>query len=121
MRRKSWGTFTFILVLTLRLGGVARAQEPVPVGPNAPVGSSFTYQGQVKDTNVPVTGNCDFQFSMWNALSGGTQIGSMLTQTGVTVSEGLFTVALDFGAAAFDGSARWQAGSGTTDQPFCQK
>jgi hypothetical protein len=40
-------------------------------------------------------------------LEDGSQIGTTLNQEGVTVAQGVFTVQLDFGAAAFDGSARY--------------
>src|SRR4030042_1781971 len=96
-----------LAVALIALSGVARAQEAVPTSANAPTGTAFTYQGQLKDASGPVNGDCDFQFSLWDALTGGTQVGSSLTQTGVAVSEGLFTVQLDFGVNAFTGSARW--------------
>ena len=96
-----------LLVIAFGLSSIGHAQEAAPAGANAPAGSSFTYQGQLKDASGPVTGSCDFQLSLWDALTGGTQVGSTLTQSGVAVSEGLFTVQLDFGANAFDGNARW--------------
>ena len=55
----------------------------------------------------PVNGACDFKVNLWDAASGGTQIGSTQALTSVTVSNGLFTVQLDFGASAFTGDARW--------------
>jgi hypothetical protein len=55
-----------------------------------------------------VDATCDLQFSLWDALSDGGQVGSTLTRTSVEIREGLFTVAdLDFGAGAFNGDARW--------------
>lgn len=101
-----------ILLLALGLGRSVRAQElspsgAAPTGPTAPIGNAFTYQGQLTDTSGPVTGNCDFQFGLWDALSGGAQVGTTLGQSNVAVSEGLFTVQLDFGATAFIGGARW--------------
>jgi hypothetical protein len=73
----------------------------------APLSTSFTYQGQLKQGGSPVSGTCDFQFSLWDAASGGAQIVTTQTATSVTVSNGLFTVQLDFGASAFTGDARW--------------
>jgi hypothetical protein len=96
-----------VLVLAFGVSAIARAQEAAPPGADAPAGSSFTYQGQLKNADGPVTASCDFQFGLWDALTGGAQVGSTLTQTGVAVSEGLFTVQLDFGVNAFTGSARW--------------
>jgi len=96
-----------MLVLTLGVSAIVRAQGSTPAEVNAPAGTSFTYQGQLKDASGPVTSSCDFQLSLWDALTSGTQVGSTQTQAGVVVSEGLFTVQLDFGANAFNGSARW--------------
>lgn len=73
----------------------------------APLGTAFTYQGQLQKNGSPYNGTCSFQFSLWDAVSGGAQVGSTLTQTGVTVSNGLFTVTLDFGTGVFTGDARW--------------
>ena len=104
---------SLLAVVLVGLNGIARAQEPAlagaeaPAALNVPTGTSFTYQGQLKDASGPVTASCDFQLSLWDALTAGTQIGSTQTRTGVAVSEGLFTVTLDFGNSAFDGNARW--------------
>jgi hypothetical protein len=54
-----------------------------------------------------VTDTGDFEFSLWDAATAGTQIGSTLQVGGVTIDGGRFTVSLDFGAAAFNGDARW--------------
>ena len=81
--------------------------------PEAALGASFTYQGQLVYNAAPVNDTCDFTFSLWDAAgsgappAGGTQIGANAALSGVTVSDGLFTVQLDFGAAAFSGDARW--------------
>ena len=45
-------------------------------------------------------------FALYDAPSGGNQIGPTLTR-GVLLFNGLFTVSLDFGAASFNGAARW--------------
>jgi hypothetical protein len=76
-------------------------------GPAAATGSGFTYQGRLTTAGTPATGNYDFQFRLYDAASGGQQVGNTLTLTGQTVTAGLFTVPLDFGAGAFSGSARW--------------
>jgi hypothetical protein len=108
MHRKSFLILAIaILMLAFGVSAIARAQDAAPVGAEAPAGTSFTYQGQLKDASGPVTASCNFQLSLWDALTSGTQVGSTLTRTGVAVSEGLFTVTLDFGANAFNGSGRW--------------
>src|SRR3990167_5029621 len=73
----------------------------------APLGSQFTYQGQLKQGGAPVSGGCDFQFSLWTAQGGGSQIGGTFSAPGVTVVNGLFEAQIDFGAASFPGEARW--------------
>ncbi len=101
------------LLLVLAVG-LTQAQAPVPQGEAttlaAPVGTAFTYQGRlIKDGN-PVNGTADFQFSLWDAATGGTQIGTIQTKTNVNVTNGVFTIPdLDFGATAFMGEARWLA------------
>lgn len=72
-----------------------------------PLSTAFTYQGQLKKGGNPINGICDFRFSLWNAASGGTQIGTTLYRASVPVNNGLFTVQLDFGTGAFRGDARW--------------
>ena len=69
--------------------------------------TAFTYQGQLRQGGSPTTGNCDFQFALFDGLSGGMQIGTLQAANGIAVSGGLFTVQLDFGAAAFTGADRW--------------
>ncbi len=79
---------------------------------------SFTYQGFLKQTGNPANGNYDFQFLLFNALTGGTQIGLTVSVNSVSVQNGLFTVGLDFGNV-WDGSDRFleirvrPAGSGS--------
>ncbi len=47
-------------------------------------------------------------FSLHDASSGGSQVGSTVSKTGISVVEGLFTTQLDFTVAnAFEGNARW--------------
>jgi len=73
----------------------------------APMGSAFTYQGQLKEGGLPVTDSADFQFTLWDAAIGGAQVSLMAPVSGVSVQNGLFTVQVDFGTAAFAGDARW--------------
>lgn len=73
-----------------------------------PVGTSFTYQGRLIDGSLPANGAFDLRFTLYDASLGGSQVGSIVTSDDVPVSEGLFVVALDFGATPFaGGEARW--------------
>ena len=72
-----------------------------------PIGTAITYQGQLKQSGLPVNTTADFQFTLWDALAGGNQVGPMIAVTNKSMVNGLFTVTLDFGATAFAGNARW--------------
>lgn len=80
---------------------------PVAAHAQTPLGTDFTYQGQLKSVGMPDISAADFQFSLFDADSGGAQIGSTLSADDVGIVEGLFTISLDFGANAYDGEARW--------------
>ena len=90
------------LLLAL-LAGMAGAQSPQ----GTPLGTAFTYQGQLKSNGAAYTGTCDLKFSLWDALSGGTQIGTSQTKTNIALTDGFFTVLLDYGAEHFQGDGRW--------------
>jgi hypothetical protein len=68
--------------------------------------TAFTYQGQLRDNGTNANGAYTMIFKLYDSLSGGNQIGSAIT-AGPTLANGLFTVNLDFGAGAFNGSARY--------------
>ncbi len=58
--------------------------------------TEFTYQGSLKNGSAPANGNYDFEFRLYDAPSGGSQIGLLVTRTNVEVADGLFSVKLDF-------------------------
>ena len=72
----------------------------------APIGTVFTYQGFLKNAGQPANGNYDLKFTLYNAASGSGQVSSPVTNAPVIVTNGAFTVSLDFGAV-FNGDARW--------------
>jgi hypothetical protein len=125
MKRK---TLSAVLGLALVLGallivprGAAGAQglEPQDTArTQAELGTAFTYQGRLTDGGDLANGTYDFEFKLYAAASSGSQVGSTITKGDVTVTDGLFTVELDFGSGAFTGDARWlgigvRAGSST--------
>ncbi len=73
----------------------------------AAVGTAFTYQGRLTDGGSPANGTYDLQFQLYDAANDGDLLGTV-TREDLTVSDGLFTVRLDFGQA-FDGTARYLA------------
>ncbi len=41
-----------------------------------PAGTAFTYQGQLRQSNSPVNRPADFIFKLFDAATGGTQVGA---------------------------------------------
>ena len=69
--------------------------------------SSFTYQGKLTDGGIAANGVYDLRFSLFDGLVGGNPVGVTLVKEDITVTNGIFSVTLDFGAAAFPGADRW--------------
>ena len=68
--------------------------------------TAFTYQGQLRDGGTNANGNYMMIFKLYDAPTSGNQVGPTLASN-LGLFNGLFTVDLDFGAGAFDGTARW--------------
>ncbi len=66
--------------------------------------TAFTYQGQLKDGGTPANGSYDFQFDLYDAVTGGTLLGTVNETLSVNV--GVFTASLDYGSQ-FSGAGRW--------------
>ena len=67
--------------------------------------TEFTYQGSLKDGANVANGNYDFEFRLFAVDTGGTAIGT-LQRLNVAVTNGIFSVKLDFGTQ-FTGANRW--------------
>ena len=78
----------------------------IPAIPVFAQGTAFTYQGRLNNGGSPASGSYDFTSTLFNALSGPGQVGTVVTNMATAVSNGLFTVTLDFGAN-FPGADRW--------------
>ena len=65
--------------------------------------TAFTYQGQLNSSNIAVTGTYDFRFRVFDVNS--NVVAGPLTNAPVGVTNGLFTVVLNFGASVFNGSS----------------
>ncbi len=96
--KKRWLQFMLILPVLVLLIGNASAQT-----------TAFTYQGKLVDNGNPANGQYDFEFKLFdNATVGtGAQQGSTVAVANVTVSNGIFTVQLDFGSVVFTGANRF--------------
>ena len=87
--------FILLLVITLNAFSSAFAQT-----------TEFVYQGKLINGGSPASSNHDFEFLLFDSLAGGTQIGSTVMVNGVTVTDGTFSVRLNFGAQ-FPGANRF--------------
>lgn len=88
------------LLSLLVLGAVATT------APAAPVTTAFTYQGRLQMNAAAYTGTADFVFRLHDDAAAGSRVGADVYVAGVTVTDGYFTVELDFGSV-FDGTALW--------------
>src|SRR5690349_12724797 len=91
---------TIVLILSIGLITAATALAQT---------SAFTYQGRFTDSTVaqPTNGVYDMHFALYDAVSGGNQVGLTVNIAAVQVTNGIFTVSLDYTAASFDGTARF--------------
>jgi hypothetical protein len=69
-------------------------------------GTAFTYQGRLNSGGAPANGSYDLRFIVYDNSAGGSQQGPIITNAATAVSNGLFTVTLDFGNV-FPGAARF--------------
>ena len=107
--------YALITILSLLLAGwlindaqfVQAQVERVQRALQSSLGNSFSYQGYLDDGGNPANGSYDFEFALFDAASGGNQIGSTQAET-LIVSDGVFMVELnsgnEFGTNVFDGS-----------------
>lgn len=87
----------------------------LPLAAQTAQDTAFTYQGELRQNNQPVTASVDMTFTLYDAATSGNVIGMPIALTAanadpVQVVDGLFMVNLDFGAASFintTGDARW--------------
>jgi hypothetical protein len=68
--------------------------------------TAFTYQGRLTEAGNPGNGPYDFQFKLFDASSGGIQLGGTASVNDLAVASGLFTARIDFGNQ-FNGNTRW--------------
>lgn len=71
-----------------------------------PLGSDFTYQGQLSDGASPANGSYDFRFALFSSASGGAAVDSVELDA-QAVTAGLINASLDFTDAPYNGQALW--------------
>ena len=103
MKRKTWLVRKIfrrsIIIFALVLGASASIYAQSTV---------FTYQGKLVDGALPASASYDFEFRLFDSLTGGTQLGSAVKSLNVPVANGIFTVLVDFGSQ-FSGEDRFLA------------
>jgi hypothetical protein len=92
--------------LLFLFAALAGALSPHPLV-GAPLGSSFTYQGHLKDMGAPANGFFDFRCQLYDAVDFGALVSATVTNAAVPVTNGLFVLNLDFGPSVFTGQERW--------------
>ncbi len=70
-------------------------------------GTAFTYQGRLNAGGVPANGLYDFRFKLYFDPLGNNQAGSSFLTNAIPATNGLFVVAVDFGAGIFTGGNYW--------------
>ena len=95
-----------VLTLALFFVGVVVCSVPVLHAQS----TEFSFQGSMKDGAAAANGNYDFEFRLFDALTAGNQHPTVVTRTNVAVSNGIFSVELDFSSVlvgAFPGADRY--------------
>jgi hypothetical protein len=69
--------------------------------------TAFTYQGRLNANGSAANGLYDLRFEAWDAPTNGNMVAGPLTDSAIGVTNGLFSVTLDFGPGVFTGPGRW--------------
>jgi hypothetical protein len=91
-----------ILILAVALCGLFTAVDSALAQ-----GTAFTYQGQIFDNGSLANGAYSLTFALFTTNAGGVAMAGPVTNEGVAVSNGLFTVQIDFGSGVFTGETNW--------------
>jgi hypothetical protein len=97
-------TAKILTILVMALGLLAYSAQFASAGP---MGTAFTYQGQLYDASYPANGQYDFAFKLYDANSNGNKVGTDVNVADVNVIDGYFTVEPNFGGGVFVGNEVW--------------
>lgn len=95
------------LTRRLQLRLVATFFSVALMGGSAAQDTAFTYQGRLLEHGVPASGRYDLRFTLYPTANNGSPLTEPVTEAAAVVSEGVFTVRLDFGPGVFTGGERW--------------
>jgi hypothetical protein len=94
---------SFCFLLSLLLFGIVSFSPPILFAQ----GTAFNYQGQLDVGGSPANGSYDLTFTLYDASADGDLIAGPLPNSATAVSNGFFTVTLDFGPGVFNGNTYW--------------
>src|SRR5574342_355196 len=75
--------FRKVVVLSLVVAAAALmavaagAQGPQPASPRAALGTAFTYQGRVRQNDMPVSGSVTLTFRLYDVSAGGSPLATL--------------------------------------------
>ncbi len=87
------------------IGMLAATLSAMPAHPDVS-DQGISYQGRLILNGSPVTGTADVEFRLFDVENGGTAL-ETITKTSLAPSKGLFSTALEFDPAWFDGGDLW--------------
>ncbi|MDB6027387.1 MAG: repeat protein, partial [Verrucomicrobiales bacterium] len=70
-------------------------------------GTAFNYQGKLSNGGNPANGSYDLTFALYATSSNGVAMAGPVTNSATSVTNGLFTTTIDFGAGVFTGTSYW--------------
>ena len=108
MRNKRVIAVMAVVVLAVALLGNGVIASSTADSDDPPVANKINYQGQLTDNaGNPLNGTYDMDFQLWDAPTGGSQVGYTMTTNNVTVANGLFSVELLVNTSHFNGQGLW--------------
>jgi hypothetical protein len=90
-------TFPCLILCMSALAGICHAAAQI---------EQFTYQGRLQLNGQPANGSFPMAFTLFDASTGGNQVGSTITLNPVSVSDGAFAANLSY-PGAFTGTQLW--------------
>lgn len=94
MRRSTMASILVLMTLLV---------ADLPAAPQLP---DFTYQGYLRQNGAPANGAYNFTYALFDAASGGSQVGATVSAPSFPVMDGVFTESLAF-PGAFNGTQLW--------------
>jgi len=109
MIKRRWASWMLMGLCLVAARAAAAQNRSTQISRPETLETTFSYQGRLTDAGNPANATYDMQFKLFDTpdVGGGVQQGSTITNGSVPVTNGSFSVALDFGAAVFNGSGRY--------------